>query len=103
MKLDLDAFDEPLDAKIYIDYKNTGTKSIIAILFRLHFLDSAGKILGVFHSCPPGNGGGPVAVEITSSGSHTVPMSDARTLPELTWIANGEESSRSCGAASHVG
>lgn len=48
--LDVDAFDAPLDARIYIDYKNIGPKPIAAVKFRLRFVDDSGNNAGTFQA-----------------------------------------------------
>lgn len=48
--LDVDPFDAPLDARIYIDYKNIGQKPIEAVKFRMRFLDDSGNNVGTFQA-----------------------------------------------------
>jgi hypothetical protein len=49
-ELDLDPFDAPLDARIYVDYKNIGQKPIAAVKFRLRFTDNSGNDVGTFQA-----------------------------------------------------
>lgn len=49
-ELDLDPFDAPVDARIYIDYKNIGQKPIAAVKFRLRFVDDSGNNKGTFQA-----------------------------------------------------
>ncbi|HEY9733696.1 MAG TPA: hypothetical protein V6C89_17405 [Drouetiella sp.] len=48
--LDVDPFDAPLDARIYIDYKNIGSKPISAVKFRMRFVDDSGNNMGTFQA-----------------------------------------------------
>lgn len=48
--LDVDPFDAPLDARIYIDYKNIGQKPIAAVKFRMRFVDDSGNNMGTFQA-----------------------------------------------------
>ncbi|RTL38784.1 MAG: hypothetical protein EKK48_20305 [Candidatus Melainabacteria bacterium] len=48
--LDVDPFDAPLDARIYIEYKNIGPKPISAVKFRLRFVDDSGNNVGTFQA-----------------------------------------------------
>ncbi len=47
-ELDLDPFGAPIDARIYLDYRNTADQPIGAVKFRLRLTDSTGKDLGTF-------------------------------------------------------
>lgn len=49
-ELDLDPFDAPLDARVYIDYKNIGQKPISAVKFRMRFTDDSGNNVGTFQA-----------------------------------------------------
>ncbi len=49
-ELDLDPFDAPIDARIYIDYKNIGQKPISAVKFRMRFTDDSGNNVGTFQA-----------------------------------------------------
>ena len=48
--LDVDPFDAPIDARIYISYKNISDKQIAAAKFRVRFCDTAGQELGTFQA-----------------------------------------------------
>lgn len=48
--LDLDAFDAPMTARIYIDYKNIADRPIAGVKFRIRFSDDSGKDRGTFHA-----------------------------------------------------
>jgi hypothetical protein len=48
--LDLDPFDVPIDARIYIDYKNISERAISAVKFRLRFTDPEMKDRGTWHA-----------------------------------------------------
>ncbi len=47
--LDLDAFDNPIDARVYISYINVSTQPVTAANFRIRFSDASEKNLGTFH------------------------------------------------------
>jgi hypothetical protein len=47
-QLDTDPFGAPLAAKTYIDYKNAASQPIVAVKFRLRFVDSEGHDKGTF-------------------------------------------------------
>lgn len=49
-ELDLDPFDVPMDARIYIDYKNISQRAISAVKFRLRFTDAEMKDRGTWHA-----------------------------------------------------
>jgi len=49
-ELDLDPFDVPIDARIYIDYKNISERAISAVKFRLRFTDPEMKDRGTWHA-----------------------------------------------------
>lgn len=49
-ELDLDPFDVPIDARIYIDYKNISERAITAVKFRLRFTDPEMKDRGTWHA-----------------------------------------------------
>jgi len=49
-ELDLDAFDAPLDARIYLTYRNISDRPIGAAKFRIRFSDVNGKDLGTVHA-----------------------------------------------------
>ena len=49
-ELDLDPFDVPIDARIYIDYKNISERAISAVKFRLRFTDPESKDRGTWHA-----------------------------------------------------
>ena len=49
-ELDLDPFDVPIDARIYIDYKNISQRAISAVKFRLRFSDYENKDRGTWHA-----------------------------------------------------
>jgi len=48
-ELDMDPFDVPIDARIYIDYQNVGQRPVIATKFRMRFTDDSGKDLGTLN------------------------------------------------------
>lgn len=49
-ELDLDPFDVPIDARIYIDYKNISERAISAVKFRLRFTDPSNQDRGTWHA-----------------------------------------------------
>lgn len=49
-ELDLDPFDVPIDARIYIDYKNISERAISAVKFRLRFTDPEMQDRGTWHA-----------------------------------------------------
>jgi len=49
-ELDLDPFDVPIDARIYIDYKNISERAIAAVKFRLRFTDPEQNDRGTWHA-----------------------------------------------------
>ncbi len=49
-ELDIDPFDAPIDARIYIDYKNIGQQTISGAKFRVRLTDNSGNDLGTFHA-----------------------------------------------------
>ncbi|HEY9785268.1 MAG TPA: hypothetical protein V6D17_07695 [Candidatus Obscuribacterales bacterium] len=49
-ELDLDPFDVPISARIYIDYKNNSDRPVTAVKFRIRFTDHTGKDRGTFHA-----------------------------------------------------
>lgn len=49
-ELDLDPFDIPTSARIYIDYKNNSDRTISAVKFRIRFVDPGGKDRGTMHA-----------------------------------------------------
>ncbi len=49
-ELDLDPFDVPIDARIYIDYKNISERAISAVKFRLRFTDPEQQDRGTWHA-----------------------------------------------------
>ncbi len=49
-ELDLDPFDAPLDARIYLTYRNISDRTIDAVKFRIRLSDNYGKDLGTFHA-----------------------------------------------------
>lgn len=48
--LDVDPFDAPMSARIYIDYKNSSNRPVTAVKFRVRFVDGEGKERGTFHA-----------------------------------------------------
>ena len=42
-ELDCDAFDAPMDARVYLDYKNNSDRAVSAVKFRLRFVDAEQK------------------------------------------------------------
>lgn len=49
-ELDLDPFDAPLDARIYLTYRNISDRTVDAVKFRIRLSDNYGKDLGTFHA-----------------------------------------------------
>jgi hypothetical protein len=49
-ELDLDPFDAPLDARIYLTYRNISDRPVDAVKFRIRLSDNYGKDLGTFHA-----------------------------------------------------
>lgn len=49
-ELDLDPFGAPIDARIYIDYKNLAGRPINAVKFRVRFTDDSGNDVGTFQA-----------------------------------------------------
>jgi len=49
-ELDLDPFDVPIDARIYIDYKNISQRAIAAVKFRMRFCDADNQDRGTWHA-----------------------------------------------------
>jgi hypothetical protein len=49
-KLELDAFEAPIGTKIYLDYKNSSAKSIMAVKFRVRLVDGQGADKGTFQA-----------------------------------------------------
>lgn len=49
-ELDLDPFDMPIDARIYIDYKNISERAISAVKFRLRICDAENNDRGTWHA-----------------------------------------------------
>lgn len=52
--LEVDAFDTPIAARVYLDYRNVGDRVINAVKFRVGYIDARGKVRGTFHA-PDGN------------------------------------------------
>lgn len=48
--VELDPFDTPTSPKIYFDYKNSSSKAISAVKFRVRFVDGEGNDKGTFHA-----------------------------------------------------
>jgi hypothetical protein len=48
-ELDLDPFDAPMDARVYVDYRNNSDRPVAAVKFRLRFVDAQGRDRGTFH------------------------------------------------------
>ena len=48
--LDLDPFDAPIDARIYITYKNASSRPVSAVKFRIRFTNETGRDLGTFQA-----------------------------------------------------
>lgn len=48
--LDIDSFGTPVDCRIYIDYKNTSSKGLSGVKFRIGYVDSEEKMRGTFHA-----------------------------------------------------
>ena len=48
--LDLDPFDVPIDARIYINYKNVSDRQIEAVKFRVAMVDATGADIGTFQA-----------------------------------------------------
>lgn len=48
--LDLDPFDTPIDARIYINYKNVSDKQIDAVKFRVRLVDANNTDLGTWQA-----------------------------------------------------
>jgi hypothetical protein len=46
--LDLDPFDAPIDARVYVTYTNISNNPIAAVNFRIRLADGTGKNLGTF-------------------------------------------------------
>lgn len=49
-ELDLDPFNAPFDARIYIDYVNNSDRPVGAVKFRVRFCDAQGNDRGTFHA-----------------------------------------------------
>jgi hypothetical protein len=69
-ELDCDAFDAPMDARVYLDYKNNSDRPVSAVKFRLRFVDGEQKDRGTFHvlgpaAAPQGVGGVKAKRDIT--------------------------------------
>ena len=69
-ELDCDAFDAPMDARVYLDYKNNSDRAVSAVKFRLRFVDGEQKDRGTFHvlgpaAAPQGVGGVKAKRDIT--------------------------------------
>ena len=52
--LEVDSFDTPIAARVYLDYHNSGDRVINAVKFRVGYIDAQGKVRGTFHA-PDGN------------------------------------------------
>lgn len=48
--LEVDSFDAPIAARVYLDYRNVGDKVINAVKFRVGYIDGQGKVRGTFHA-----------------------------------------------------
>lgn len=48
--LEVDAFDTPIAARVYLDYRNAGDRVINAVKFRVGYVDAQGKVRGTFHA-----------------------------------------------------
>ena len=48
-ELDLDPFDAPLDARMYVTYRNVSGRGIDAVKFRIRFTDAQQQDRGTFH------------------------------------------------------
>ncbi len=49
-ELDVDPFDAPMDARVYVDYKNNSDRPVAAVKFRLRFVDAQNRDRGTFHA-----------------------------------------------------
>lgn len=49
-QLEIDPFGTPIACRIYLDYKNTSSKTISGVKFRLGYVDSEEKVRGTFHA-----------------------------------------------------
>jgi hypothetical protein len=56
--LEVDSFDAPMAARVYLDYRNVGDRVINAVKFRVGYIDGQGKVRGTFHA-PDANVVGP--------------------------------------------
>lgn len=56
--LEVDSFDAPIAARVYLDYRNVSSKVINAVKFRVGYIDGENKVRGTFHA-PDGNVVGP--------------------------------------------
>ncbi|MBU6450337.1 MAG: hypothetical protein KGS72_01060 [Cyanobacteria bacterium REEB67] len=52
-ELDVDPFDAPMDARVYLDYRNNSDRPLSAVKFRLRFVDAQGRDRGTFHVVDP--------------------------------------------------
>jgi hypothetical protein len=52
-ELDVDPFDAPMDARVYLDYRNNSDRPLSAVKFRLRFVDAEGRDRGTFHVVDP--------------------------------------------------
>ena len=48
--LEIDPFGTPMACRIYIDYKNTSTKPVSGVKFRIGYIDAEEKVRGTFHA-----------------------------------------------------
>lgn len=53
-ELDVDPFDTPIDARVYLTYTNTSTSPISAANFRIRLTNEAGDNLGTFRGADSG-------------------------------------------------
>jgi len=49
-ELDVDPFDAPMDARVYVDYRNNSDRAVAAVKFRLRFVDARNVDKGTFHA-----------------------------------------------------
>jgi hypothetical protein len=46
----MDPFDAPMDARVYVDYRNNSDRPVAAVKFRLRFVDAQNRDRGTFHA-----------------------------------------------------
>ncbi|MBS2008830.1 MAG: hypothetical protein JST01_17400 [Cyanobacteria bacterium SZAS TMP-1] len=49
-ELDVDPFDAPMDARVYVEYRNNSDRPVSAVKFRLRFVDAQNRDRGTFHA-----------------------------------------------------